>query len=92
MNSERKYAQISKKSSLSDGSQKQQSKLDIKIKNRMKPSSNDDPKFVYELSRKKEISVAKDKFSRSNSIIFKDEFKIEENSEKVSLITVTQNS
>ena len=53
MNSKRKYAQISKKSSLSDGSPKQQSKLDIKIKNRMKPSSNDDPKIVYELSRKK---------------------------------------
>ena len=82
MNSKRKYAQISKKSSLSDGSPKQQSKLDIKIKNRMKPSSNDDPKIVYELSRKKEILVAKDKFNRSNSIIFKDESKIEENSEK----------
>ena len=48
----------------------------------MKPSSNDDPKIVYELNRKKEISVAKDKFNRSNSIIFKDESKIEENSEK----------
>ena len=48
----------------------------------MKPWSNDDPKIVYELSRKKEISVAKDKFNRSNSIIFKDESKIEENSEK----------
>ena len=92
MNSKRKYAQISEKSSLSDGSPKQESKLDIKIKNRMKPSINDDPKIVYELSRKKEISVAKDKFNRSNSIIFKDEFKIEENREKVSLITVTQNS
>ena len=82
MNSKRKYAQISKKSSHSDGSPKQQSKLDIKMKKRMKPSSNDDPKIVYELSRKKEISVAKDKFNRSNSIIFKDESKIEENSEK----------
>ena len=60
MNSKRKYAQISKKSSLSDGSPKQ-CKLDIKMKNRMKPSSNDDPKIVYELSRKKEISVAKEK-------------------------------
>ena len=48
----------------------------------MKPSSNDDPKIVYELSRKKEISVAKDKFNRSNSIIFKDQSKIEGNSEK----------
>ena len=82
MNSKRKYAQIYKKSSLSDGSPKQESKLDIKMKNRMKPSSNDDPKIVYELSRKKEISVAKDKFNRSNSIIFIDESKIEENSEK----------
>ena len=82
MNSKRKYAQISKKSSLSDGSPKQESKFDIKIKKRMKPSSNDDPKIVYELSRKKEISVAKDKFNRSNSIIFKDESKIEENCEK----------
>ena len=82
MNSKRKYAQISKKSSFSDGSPKQESKFDIKIKKRMKPSSNDDPKIVYELSRKKEISVAKDKFNRSNSIIFKDESKIEENSKK----------
>ena len=81
MNNKRKYAQISKKSSLSDGIPKQQSQLDIKIKKRMKPSSND-PKIIYELSRKKEISVAKDKFNRSNSIIFKDESKIEENSEK----------
>ena len=80
MNSKRKYAQISRKSSLSDGSPKQESNLDIKTKNRIKPSSNDDPKIVYELSRKKEISVAKDKFNRSNSIIFKDESKIEENS------------
>ena len=79
MNSKRKYAQISKKSSLSDGSPKQQSKLDIKIKNRMRPPSNEDPKIVYEFSRKKEISVAKDKFNRSNSIIFKDQSKIEEN-------------
>ena len=82
MNSKRKYAQISKKNSLSDGSPKQQSKLDIKMKKRMKPSSNDDPKIVYELSSKKEISVVKDKFNRSNSIIFKDESKIEENSEQ----------
>ena len=82
MNSKRKYAQISKKSSLSDGSPKQESKLDIKIKNRMKPSSNDDPKIVYELSRKKEISVAKDEFNRSDSIIFKVESKIVENNEK----------
>ena len=82
MNSKRKYAQISRKSSLSDGSPKQQSKLDIKIKNRMKHSSNDDPKYVYELNRKKEISVAKGKFNSNNSIIFKDESKIEENSEK----------
>ena len=78
MNSKRKYAQISKKNSLSDGSPKHESKLDIKMKNRMKPSSNDDPKIVYELSRKEEISVVKDKFNRSNSIIFKDESKIEE--------------
>ena len=92
MYSKRKYAQISKKSSLSDGSPKQEGKLDIKTKKRMKPSSNDDPKIIYELSRKKEISVAKDKFNRSNSIIFKDESKIEENSKKMSLITVTQNS
>ena len=76
MNSKRKYAQISKKSSLSDGCPKQQSKLDIKIKNRMKPSSNDDLKIIYELSRKKEISLAKDKLNRSNSIIFKDQSKI----------------
>ena len=82
MNSKRKYAQIYKKSSFSDASPKQESKLDIKMKNRMKPSSNDDPKIVYELCRKKEISVAKDKFNRSNSIIFKDESKIEENNEK----------
>ena len=68
MNRKGKYAQISKKSSLSDGSPKQDSKLDIKIKNRMKPSRNDDPKIVYELSRKNEISVAKDKLNRSNSI------------------------
>ena len=92
MNSKRKYVQISKKSSLSDGSPKQQSKLDIKIKNRMKPSSNDDPKIVYELSRKKEISLAKDKFNRDNSIIFKDELKLKKIAKKVSLITVTQNS
>ena len=58
----------------------------------MKPSSKDDLKIVYELSRKKEISVDKDKFNRSNSISFKDESKIEENSEKVIPITVTQNS
>ena len=82
MNSKRKYAQISIKRSLSDGSHKQESKLDIKTKKRMKPSSNDDPKIVFELSRKKQISVAKDKFNRSNSIIFKDQSKIEENSEK----------
>ena len=48
----------------------------------MKPSSNDDPKIVYELSSKKEISVARDNFNRNNSIIFKDESKIEENREK----------
>ena len=89
MNSKRKYAQISKKSSLSDGSPKQESKLDIKMKNRMKPSSNGDPKIVYELSRKKEISVAKDKFNRSNSIIFKDDLKLKKIAKKVSLITVT---
>ena len=82
MNSKRKYAQIFKKSSLSDGNPKQESKLDIKMKKRMKPSSNDDPKIVYELSSKKEISVAKDKFNSNNSIIFKDESKIEENSQK----------
>ena len=92
MNSKRKYTQISKKSSLSDGSPKQDSKLDIKIKKRMKPSSNDDPKFVYELSSKKEILVAKDKFNRSNSIIFKDESEIEENYEKSDSDHVTQNS
>ena len=55
MDSKRKYAQISKKSSLSDGSPKQQSKLDIKMKKRMKPSSNDDSKIVYELSRRKKF-------------------------------------
>ena len=92
MNSKRKYAQISKKSSLSDGSPKQESKLDIKMKKIMKPSSNDDPKIVYELSRKKEISVAKDKFNRSNSIISKMNLKLKKIAKKVSLITVTQNS
>ena len=92
MNSKRKYALISKKNSLSDGSSKQESKFDIKMKNRMKPSTNDDPKIAYELSRKKEISVAKDKFNRSNSIIFKDDLKLKKIAKKVSLIIVTKNS
>ena len=92
MNSKRKYAQISKKSSLSDGSPKQESKLDIKIKNRMKPSSNDDPKIVYELSRKKKISVAKDKFKAATLSFSKMNLKLKKIAKKVSLITVTQNS
>ena len=59
MNSKRKYDQISKKSSFSDRSPKQQSKFDIKIKKRMKPSSNDHPKIVYELSSKKKFQSLK---------------------------------
>ena len=48
MNSKRKYAQISKKSTLSDGNPKQEIMVDLKMKKRMKHSSNDDPKIVYE--------------------------------------------
>ena len=92
MNSKRKYAQISRKSSLSDGSPKQESKLDIKMKKRMKPSNNDDPKIVYELSRKKEISVAKTNLAEATLSVSKMILKFKKIAKKVSLITVTQNS
>ena len=92
MNSKRKYAQISKKSSLSDGSPKQQSKLDIKMKNRMKPSRNDDPKIVYDLSRKKEISSLKTNLTEAILSFSKMNLKLKQIAKKVNLITVTQNS
>ena len=91
MNSKRKYAQISKKSSLSDGSPKQESKLDIKMKNRMKPSTNDDPKIVYELSRKKFQSL-KTNLTEATLSFSKMNLKLKKIAKKVSLITVTQNS
>ena len=92
MNSKRKYAQISEKSSLSDGSPKQEGKLDIKIKNRMKPSSNDDPKIVYESAGRKKFQSLKTNLTEATLSFSKMNLKLKKIAKKVSLITVTQNS
>ena len=92
MDSKRKYAQISKKSSLSDGSPKQVSKLDIKMKKRMKPSSNDDPKIVYELRGRKKFQSLKTNLTEATLLFSKINLKLKKIAKKVSLITVTQNS
>ena len=62
------------------------------MKKKMKPSSNDDPKVVYELSRNKEMTVAIDKFNRITLSFSKMNLKLNLIAKKVSLITVTQNS
>ena len=92
MNSNRKYAQISKKSSLSDGSPKQESKLDIKIKNRMKFSSNDDPKLLLNSAGRKKFQSLKTNLTQATLSFSKMNLKFKKIAKKVSLITVTQNS
>ena len=92
MNSKRKYAQISRKSSLSDGSPKQQSKLDIMMKKRMKPSSNDDPKSFMNSAGRKKFQSLKTSLTEATLSFSKINLKLKKIAKKVSLITVTQNS
>ena len=91
MKSKSKYANSSKKRLLSEGSPKQENKLDIKMKKRMKPSSNNDPKIVYELSRKK-FQLPKTNLTEAILSFSKMNLKLKKIAKKVSLITVKQNS